>query len=123
MPVLVGRCAIVYPCVRVEFSLLVASHGGPTSAATSTFNALIQYWTSRGFAYVDVNYGGSTGYGRAYRQRLQGMWGVTDMNDCVAAADFLVREGRVDARKLCIRGGSAGGTLGGGLSVVGAGWR
>ena len=89
--------------------LLVKSHGGPTSQATSGLDPRIQYWTSRGFAVVDVNYGGSTGYGRAYRERLAGRWGVVDVEDCIAAARWLAREGRVDGEKLAITGGSAGG--------------
>jgi dipeptidyl aminopeptidase/acylaminoacyl peptidase len=94
--------------------LLVTSHGGPTSAASSGFQLAIQYWTSRGFAVVDVNYGGSTGYGRAYRGRLKGNWGVTDIEDCVAAARYLSAEGLVDGDRMAIRGKSAGGltTLG-----------
>lgn len=89
--------------------LLVMSHGGPTGAATTSFSLSTQYWTSRGFAVVDVNYGGSTGYGRAYRQRLNGQWGVVDVDDCVNAARYLVQEGLVDGARLAIRGGSAGG--------------
>jgi dipeptidyl aminopeptidase/acylaminoacyl peptidase len=89
--------------------LIVMSHGGPTSNATSIFDLGIQYWTSRGFAVVDVNYGGSTGYGREYRQRLNGNWGVVDLRDCVNAARFLVEAGEADAERLLIRGGSAGG--------------
>lgn len=89
--------------------LLVLSHGGPTSAAPTLFNLNLQYWTSRGFAVVDVNYGGSTGYGRAYRERLNGNWGVVDVDDCVNAARFLVTQGKVDGDRLAIRGGSAGG--------------
>jgi dipeptidyl aminopeptidase/acylaminoacyl peptidase len=89
--------------------LLVMIHGGPTSAARPMLQLSVQYWTSRGFAVVDVNYGGSTGYGRAYRRQLDGAWGVVDLDDCVAAADWLARQGRVDAERLCIRGGSAGG--------------
>jgi dipeptidyl aminopeptidase/acylaminoacyl peptidase len=89
--------------------LLVMSHGGPTSHATAIFDLELQFWTSRGFAAVDVNYGGSTGYGRAYRERLNGQWGVVDLNDCVNAARYLVAEGEADADRLLIRGGSAGG--------------
>jgi len=89
--------------------LIVISHGGPTSAASSTLRPGIQYWTSRGFAVLDVNYGGSTGYGRAYRQRLEGQWGVVDVDDCVNGARALVERGEVDGERLIIRGGSAGG--------------
>ncbi len=89
--------------------LLVHSHGGPTSASTSTLNLQTQFWTSRGFAVVDVNYGGSTGYGRAYRERLRGQWGIVDLDDCVNAARYLVARGEVDPRRLAIAGGSAGG--------------
>jgi dipeptidyl aminopeptidase/acylaminoacyl peptidase len=89
--------------------LLVKSHGGPTAAASSTFNLRIQYWTSRGFAYLDVNYGGSTGYGRAYRQRLDRQWGIVDVDDCINGAKYLVSQGKVDGERLAISGGSAGG--------------
>ncbi len=89
--------------------LLVFSHGGPTGSASSVLNLSIQFWTSRGFAVVDVNYGGSTGYGREYRQRLNGQWGIVDVEDCVRAAQYLVEQGLVDGRRLAIRGGSAGG--------------
>ena len=89
--------------------LLVFNHGGPTSAATATLNLSIQFWTSRGFAVVDVNYGGSTGYGRTYRQRLNGNWGVVDVSDAVNAARYLVGRGEADPARLAIRGGSAGG--------------
>ena len=89
--------------------LLVMSHGGPTSAASSTLSLMIQYWTSRGIAILDVNYGGSTGYGRAYQQRLGGQWGVMDVDDCVNGARYLVERGEVDGERLAIRGGSAGG--------------
>ncbi|MCS6936461.1 MAG: S9 family peptidase [Candidatus Bipolaricaulota bacterium] len=89
--------------------LLVLSHGGPTSATTSTLKLEIQFWTSRGFAVVDVNYGGSTGYGRAYRERLKGQWGIVDVDDCVNAAKYLVQQGLVDGERVAIRGGSAGG--------------
>jgi len=89
--------------------LLVRSHGGPTSAAKRDFNLGIQYWTSRGFALVDVNYGGSTGYGREYRNRLRGNWGIVDVDDCVNAAQHLVSQGLADPKRLAIDGGSAGG--------------
>ena len=84
-------------------------HGGPTGNATPLFSLEKQFWTSRGFAIVDVNYGGSTGYGRAYRERLNGNWGVVDLQDCVNAARFLVAEGEADPDRLLITGGSAGG--------------
>lgn len=89
--------------------LIVKSHGGPTSACTNTLDLGIQYWTSRGFAVVDVNYRGSTGFGRTYRDALRGKWGVSDVDDCVSAAKFLIEQGLVDAHKLIIAGGSAGG--------------
>jgi dipeptidyl aminopeptidase/acylaminoacyl peptidase len=89
--------------------LVVWSHGGPTSAAVTFLRYGIQYWTSRGFAVVDVNYGGSTGYGREYRRRLLGQWGVVDVDDCCNAARYLVAQGLVDGHRLAIRGGSAGG--------------
>ena len=89
--------------------LIVRSHGGPTGATSDAFSLAIQYWTSRGFAVVDVNYGGSTGYGRAYRRRLEGRWGIVDVEDCVNAARFLAESGRADPDRLIIRGGSAGG--------------
>ena len=89
--------------------LIVMSHGGPTGATSSVFSPGIQYWTSRGFAVLDVNYGGSTGYGRAYRQRLNGNWGVVDVDDCVNGARYLVECGAVDGERLAITGGSAGG--------------
>jgi dipeptidyl aminopeptidase/acylaminoacyl peptidase len=89
--------------------LLVISHGGPTGATDTTLDLGYQYWTSRGFAVLDVNYGGSTGYGRAYRQRLYGQWGIVDVDDCANAARYLVERGEVDGGRLIIRGGSAGG--------------
>jgi dipeptidyl aminopeptidase/acylaminoacyl peptidase len=89
--------------------LIVLAHGGPTSHTTAAFDLGMQFWTSRGFAIVDVNYGGSTGYGREYRQRLNGMWGVVDLQDCVNAAGFLVDRGDVDGGRIVVRGGSAGG--------------
>lgn len=94
--------------------LVTFIHGGPTSSTDPGFRLSIQYWTTRGFAVVDVNYGGSTGYGTAYRRALNANWGIVDREDCEAAAQFLVRRGEVDGSRLAIRGGSAGGytTLG-----------
>lgn len=89
--------------------LLVTIHGGPTSAARPQLNLGTQFWTSRGIAVVDVNYGGSTGYGRPFRRQLDGQWGVVDVDDCIAAAQYLADEGLVDPDRLLIRGGSAGG--------------
>jgi len=89
--------------------LLVISHGGPTSATTSTLSSTIQYWTSRGIAVLDVNYRGSTGYGREYRQLLEGDWGIADVEDCVNGARYLAGRAEVDGERLIIRGGSAGG--------------
>ena len=89
--------------------LLVKTHGGPTASASSAFNPTIQYWTSRGFAVLDVNYGGSTGYGRAYRNRLVGKWGIVDVDDAVNGALYLVEKGKADKERLAIDGGSAGG--------------
>jgi dipeptidyl aminopeptidase/acylaminoacyl peptidase len=89
--------------------LIVMSHGGPTSEATPELELETQYWTSRGFAVVDVNYGGSSGHGRAYRERLNGNWGVVDTLDCIDVARALAAAGRVDGDRLLIRGGSAGG--------------
>lgn len=89
--------------------LVVKSHGGPTAATSPRFNLKIQYWTSRGFGFVDVNYGGSTGYGREYRQRLKDNWGIVDVDDCVNVAQYLAQLGKVDGNRLAITGGSAGG--------------
>ncbi len=89
--------------------LLVKIHGGPTAATSATFSPSIQYWTSRGIAILDVNYGGSTGYGRDYRERLKGNWGIVDVDDCVNGARYLAEQGLVDGDRLCIDGGSAGG--------------
>jgi dipeptidyl aminopeptidase/acylaminoacyl peptidase len=89
--------------------LIVMSHGGPTAEATAGFDLGTQFWTSRGFAVVDVNYSGSTGFGRAYRERLRGNWGVMDKADCISAARWLVDQGEVDGERLLITGGSAGG--------------
>ena len=90
-------------------SLIVKSHGGPTSAAEHVYDPGVQFWTSRGFGVVDVNYGGSTGYGRAYRESLRDRWGIVDVEDCAAAAEALAARGEADPGKLLIRGGSAGG--------------
>ncbi|MGO8705350.1 MAG: S9 family peptidase [Candidatus Brocadiia bacterium] len=89
--------------------LLVMIHGGPTSSASTALNLRTQYWTSRGVAVLDVNYGGSSGYGRQYRRRLNGQWGVVDVDDCVNGARYLVDKGLVDGNRLAITGGSAGG--------------
>ena len=89
--------------------LIVISHGGPTTAANATLDLKVQYWTSRGFAVVDVNYGGSSGFGRPYRQRLNGQWGIVDVRDVVQAAQFMVLRRLADPRRLIVRGGSAGG--------------
>ncbi|HEX5078211.1 MAG TPA: S9 family peptidase [Geminicoccaceae bacterium] len=89
--------------------LIVKSHGGPTGATSSELRLSNQFWTSRGFALCDVNYGGSTGYGRAYRERLNGRWGEIDVEDCLNAARHLVAAGMADAGRLAITGGSAGG--------------
>lgn len=109
--------AFYYPAKNADFigaegekpPLLVISHGGPTGAAMTSFSLSYQYWTSRGIAIVDVNYGGSTGYGTQYRRRLNGQWGIVDIADCVNAALHLVETGEVDGERLMIRGGSAGG--------------
>lgn len=109
--------ALYYAPKNSEFSgpsgerppLLVKIHGGPTSAASPTLDLRTQFWTTRGFAVVDVNYRGSTGYGREYRNALRGQWGVADLDDCVHAALFLAERGDVDRDRMVIRGGSAGG--------------
>ena len=118
-PTSAGRTAfgLFYPPHNADYAapddekppLLVKCHGGPTSAASSTLNLSIQYWTSRGIAVLDVNYGGSSGFGRAYRDRLHLNWGVVDVDDCINGAKFLAERGRVDARRMVISGGSAGG--------------
>ena len=95
--------------------LLVRGHGGPTSRAVTAMEPRTQFWTSRGFAVLDVDYRGSTGYGQAYRQALDGRWGEADVADCVAGADFLVATGAVDGGRCVISGSSAGG-----LTVLGA---
>ncbi|UJR33801.1 hypothetical protein I4U23_021226 [Adineta vaga] len=89
--------------------LLVRTHGGPTSATTSAFNLRIQYWTSRGFALLDVNYRGSTGYGRKFRDSLKDNWGIYDVQDAIAGAEYLVQQNKADRNRLTIDGGSAGG--------------
>ncbi len=89
--------------------LLMICHGGPTSATATTLRLDIQFWTSRGFAVFDVNYRGSTGYGRGYRQKLYGTWGLADVDDCIHGARYLARQGLVDSKRMVIRGGSAGG--------------
>ncbi|UCD04917.1 MAG: S9 family peptidase [candidate division WOR-3 bacterium] len=89
--------------------LIVITHGGPTSCSYTSLDLKIQFWTSRGFAVLDVNYAGSTGFGRPYRERLKGNWGIVDVDDCVNAARYLVDEGLVDGSRVIIRGGSAGG--------------
>lgn len=97
------------PCGVARPPLLVRTHGGPTSMATAAFDEEIQFWVSRGFAVADVNYGGSTGFGRRYRNRLRGQWGVLDVADVVAAVEELVAAGLVDPDRVAIKGGSAGG--------------
>jgi dipeptidyl aminopeptidase/acylaminoacyl peptidase len=89
--------------------LIVTSHGGPTTSATSALNLSIRYWTSRGFGVVDVNYSGSTGYGRSYMERLRGRWGELDASDCGAAAEYLASLGEADRGRMAIRGRSASG--------------
>lgn len=91
--------------------LIVTVHGGPTSVSKPSLSLARQFWTSRGFALVDVNYGGSTSFGREYRRRLNGQWGVVDLQDAVAAVDHLIAQGKVDPERIAIRGGSAGGYL------------
>jgi dipeptidyl aminopeptidase/acylaminoacyl peptidase len=89
--------------------LLVKSHGGPTAMSSAALSLNIQFWTSRGIAVLDVNYGGSTGYGREYRRRLNGTWGITDVDDCSNGARHLAAEGLIDGARCVITGGSAGG--------------
>jgi dipeptidyl aminopeptidase/acylaminoacyl peptidase len=85
------------------------SHGGPTGGTSHTFDLKIQYWTSRGIAVLDVDYGGSTGYGRPYRDALKGKWGIVDIEDCEAGAHYLVHQRKANPHQIAIRGGSAGG--------------
>jgi dipeptidyl aminopeptidase/acylaminoacyl peptidase len=109
--------AFYYPPTNPDFRappgelppLILKSHGGPTGSTSSELRLSTQFWTSRGFAVCDVNYGGSSGYGRAYRERLNGRWGEVDVLDCLAAARSLVEEGKADPPRLAITGGSAGG--------------
>ena len=109
--------ALVYPPTNPDATapagekppLLVVVHGGPTAAASSVLDLSVQYWTSRGFCVADVDYRGSTGYGRRYREALKGRWGVVDLDDVVAVVRHLVDAGRVDPARAAIRGGSAGG--------------
>lgn len=89
--------------------LIVQVHGGPTGQASAAFSLANQFWTSRGFAIVDVDYGGSAGYGRAYRKRLTDQWGIVDVEDVIAAVRYLVGQGRADPARVAIHGGSAGG--------------
>jgi dipeptidyl aminopeptidase/acylaminoacyl peptidase len=109
--------ALFYPPVNADYEappderppVIVTIHGGPTGAATSVLNLAVQFWTSRGFAVADVDYRGSSGYGRAYRRLLEGAWGVADVEDCAAVIRWLDQAGRVDGSRALIRGGSAGG--------------
>ncbi len=109
--------ALYYPPTNPDFRapdgerppLVVRSHGGPTSSASTGLNLSTQLLTSRGIAVVDVDYGGSTGYGRSYKKRLEGQWGVVDLDDCVAAARYLADRGLADSARWCVEGGSAGG--------------
>jgi dipeptidyl aminopeptidase/acylaminoacyl peptidase len=109
--------AFYYPPTNEDYAapegkkppLIVISHGGPTSAADSSLDLRKQYWTSRGFGVLDVNYGGSSGFGTEYRRRLNDNWGIVDVDDCINGANYLVEQGLADAKRLIIRGGSAGG--------------
>ncbi len=109
--------ALYYPPTNADFiapageapPLIVQAHGGPTGQASSAFSLSNQFWTNRGFAIVDVDYGGSSGWGRAYRQRLNGAWGIVDVEDVIAAVRHLVAKGLADPARVAIHGGSAGG--------------
>ncbi len=109
--------AFFYPPQNADYAaapgskppVIVVSHGGPTSMASNTLKLATQFWTSRGFGVLDVNYGGSSGFGREYRNALKGQWGVVDVDDCIAGALYLVDHGFADGERLIIRGGSAGG--------------
>ena len=109
--------AFYYPPTNPDFEapsgelppMIVISHGGPTGATSATLDLETQFWTSRGFAVLDVNYGGSTGYGTEYRRRLNGSWGIVDLDDCVNGARYAVSTGRADGNRLIVRGSSAGG--------------
>ncbi|MEP4885946.1 MAG: prolyl oligopeptidase family serine peptidase, partial [Alphaproteobacteria bacterium] len=120
------------PLTDTQAPLIVRGHGGPTGATSSSFSLAIQFWTSRGFAVLDVNYRGSTGFGRAYREALYGRWGEADVDDMVCGAEYLEASGLADPSRLAIRGGSAGGytalaalafrdTFSGGASLYGIG--
>ncbi len=114
-----GRTAygFYYPPKNKDFTapqnelppLIIEVHGGPTAHVTGTFSLAKQYWTSRGYAILDVNYGGSSGYGRAYRDLLNDSWGIVDVEDCEAAARYMISQGLADPNKIAITGGSAGG--------------
>jgi dipeptidyl aminopeptidase/acylaminoacyl peptidase len=109
--------ALFYPPTNKDYTapegetppLIVISHGGPTGSTSTSLQYGLQYWTSRGLAVLDVNYGGSSGYGRSYRMRLNGNWGIVDVDDCCNGARWLAEKRLVDPRRLAIRGGSAGG--------------
>jgi dipeptidyl aminopeptidase/acylaminoacyl peptidase len=109
--------ALFYPPANADYEgpegerppLIVTIHGGPTSSASAVLNMAVQFWTNRGFAVADVDYRGSSGYGRAYRRRLDSSWGIADVEDCSAVVAWLDGQGRVDGSRAVIRGGSAGG--------------
>jgi dipeptidyl aminopeptidase/acylaminoacyl peptidase len=101
--------ALIQADTNTKPPLLVMCHGGPTGATSSALNLKIQYWTNRGFAVFDINYSGSTGYGREYRRRLYSQWGIADVDDLCTGAEYLIGQGQVDTNKVAIRGSSAGG--------------